>query len=88
MSSIPGHGLRVREKILAMPSMGVGGETHVRRNKCVEWASVKKKSFMISVSSYKASEGIVCSIDPRDTTHEIKQRRSFIVSISKKEQQR
>ena len=57
--------------------MGVGGETHVRRNKCVEWASVKKKSFKISVSSYKASEGIVCSIDPRDTTHEIKQR-SFI----------
>ena len=38
-----------------------------------EWASVKKKSFNICVSSYKASEGIVCLIDPRDTTHKIKQ---------------
>ena len=44
MSSIPGCGIGVREKILATPSVGVGGEAHVRRNKCTDWASSKKTS--------------------------------------------
>ena len=44
MSLILGHSLGVREKILATPSVGVGGETHVCRNKGAEWASSKKTS--------------------------------------------
>ena len=31
MSSIPGRGIGVREKILATPYMGVGGKTNVRK---------------------------------------------------------
>ena len=43
MSSIPSRGIGVREKsILAMPSVGVGGETHVCRNKCVDRTSSKE----------------------------------------------
>ena len=39
VSSIPGGGIGVREKILDMPSVGVGGKTHVCRKKCTDWAS-------------------------------------------------
>ena len=54
MSSIPGSGIGVREKILAMPSLGVGGKTHVHRNKCADWVSrrrKKKKRLTRNVSS-------------------------------------
>ena len=40
---IPGFNKGVREKIPAMPSVGVGGETHVCRYKQSNWASSKKK---------------------------------------------
>ena len=39
---IPGRGIGVEGKILAMPSMGVRGKTHVCRYKCTDWASSKK----------------------------------------------
>ena len=42
MSLIPGCSIGVREKIQAMPSVGVRGEANVGRNKCVEWACNKK----------------------------------------------
>ena len=41
MSLIPGRGIGVRGSILAKPSVGVLGKTHVRRNKCKDWASRK-----------------------------------------------
>ena len=43
MSSIPGCGIGVREKIVATPSVGVGGKTHVHRNKRTDWVSSKKQ---------------------------------------------
>ena len=46
MSSIPGLCIGVREKILATPSVGARGETHVQRNKCADWASSKKCTFV------------------------------------------
>ena len=42
MSLIPGRRKGVREKILAMLSVGVRAETHVRRNECAVWGSSKK----------------------------------------------
>ena len=42
MNLIPGCSVGVREKILAMPSVGVGGKAHVCRNKCADLASCKK----------------------------------------------
>ena len=44
MNLIPGRNLGVREKILAMPSVGVGGKAHVCRNKCADLASSKISS--------------------------------------------
>ena len=43
MSSIPGRVIGVREKIVATPSVGVRGKTHVLRNKRTDWASSKKQ---------------------------------------------
>ena len=45
MSLIPGRSIRVREKILATPSTGVEGKTHVRRNKCADCASRRRKKY-------------------------------------------
>ena len=42
ISSIPSCSIGVREKILATPSEGVWGKTHVRRNKHANWASRNK----------------------------------------------
>ena len=42
VSLIREHGIGVREKILASPSVGVGGKTHVCRNKRADWAGRKK----------------------------------------------
>ena len=42
MSSIPDRGIGAGEKILATPSVGVGGKAHVCRNKRVDWPSSKK----------------------------------------------
>ena len=42
MSLIPGRGIGVRKKILATPSVGVGGKAHVCTNERVDWASSKK----------------------------------------------
>ena len=44
MSSIPSRGIGVREKILAAPSVGVGGKTYVSRYRRTDWASNSKKS--------------------------------------------
>ena len=43
MSLIPGSGIGAREKILAMPSVGVLSKTHVHIFKCLDWASGKKE---------------------------------------------
>ena len=45
MSLIPGRGIGVREKIQATPSVGVGGEAHVCRNKRTDWSSSKKGNY-------------------------------------------
>ena len=44
MSSIPGRGIGVKEKILATPSVGVSGEAHKCKYKRVDWSSNKKCS--------------------------------------------
>ena len=49
MSLIPGRGIRVSEKILATPSVGVGGKTQVHRYKRADWAS-RKGLFILSLS--------------------------------------
>ena len=41
VSLIPGRSIGVREKILAMPSVGVLDETPVHRYKRVDWVSSK-----------------------------------------------
>ena len=42
MSLIPGLGIGVREKILATPSVGEGGKTHVQRQIKVSRKKTKK----------------------------------------------
>ena len=55
---IPGRCIGVWGKILATPSVGVWGETHVCRNKCWNWARRKKidSSLLILSWHYHSSE--------------------------------
>ena len=43
VSSTPGCDIGIREKMLATPSLGVWGKSHIRRNKCARFGLVAKK---------------------------------------------
>ena len=49
---MPIRGIGVREKILAMPPVGVGGKTHVCRYKCADWESMEK-SFTSAIQPHE-----------------------------------
>ena len=62
MILIPGRGIVVKEKNLAMPSVGVGGETHEHRIKCADWARSKKIA-LGSSSAAISGIGLPCNVD-------------------------